>query len=267
MKKNIYIVILFFYGNISADISNIVTNCAKFILPNSANWLEAGYYASVIYTDIYSAQNNLSNTHKQLNSDEISRIRSTLKKYNYEHAYSIKIACIDTHLRAYVQSAISCTHAKILINPDIYNKLSDQEKETAIVHALVRLENSHIVTHACTLALIPFCTELLLKAQEYSFSHIKTDSNVAQTAMHYINHITQFPVTKFCINVFLTHWYFKRQEKRFDLATVERLKNSNALAAFYEKTHTLIKDKSYLRSMRQPSLESRIRYLSAYTPI
>lgn len=160
----------------------------------------------------------------------------------------------------FVHSALTYAPDSLLVNPPLFNKLTDTEKEAIIVHTALRIEKKQIRQHALVLTGIPVFSELLLKLCIFGSNRI-TNTPMRERLLS-MGSYCPGSVTKLILNSFLTHYYLRYQAKQADLATVQKLKNSSALASFYTKMHTLIKQKSLLLSLRQPSLETRLGYLN-----
>jgi hypothetical protein len=239
------------------DLTKSAQNFCKIAFSAGPNLTEAAYYFSLLYNKPV-----IINSDTKHIFDHIAYIKNIITKYNTELSETIIIDYIPERLCKFVHEPLVAAAHAIRINKKLFDYLSDQEKEAAVVHALVKIEKRHILTHACALTAIPFITESILKSNRYILSKMHTDSTSLISIRDLLDRVSRSCFTKLSLNFLLTNWYLKKQAQNYDRAALQKLKKGDALAALYTKMHTLIKDTSYVLSLRQPSLASRKHYLS-----
>lgn len=260
MKKKYLLLSVLVYFNLKAE-----DLCTKnLLLSGIPNWIEAFNYC------LHLSENygNQVFGHSKYNQEKL--IRDILTKNKYHNSNIVNIKRISDNKQKYVKSAALGILNTIYINPKYYRGLSDNEKEAIIAKAMVQINNNQIQKNIGALITIPVLTHGLFLLAKTSFNllnnslmFLKQNINSNQTLLSEKTNKLEI-ISAMLLNILFTNLYFKNQAKSLDIKTYLKTKNIEALVSYYTKMHNNkdAQENSVLLSLRQPSIEQRLKYLS-----
>lgn len=241
---------------------NIPEKILDLTVSSGLTWLEA--YKYIFLLQDKNAQDLLGD--QDLEDQESNNIRTKLNQnINYNWA-TFPIKVIKEDLRIYIPYALICTDSIIFINPDIYDLVSDEEKNSAILRVGIMIKEKHVRNSALFLTILPVFTHLIIKMYTVLIEDInnkllpkKFKENIFMSALAKAhNYIIESNLLKFFINLAISTKYFNFKANKYDKKIINLTTNQKNLLKYYLMVNQQLNKPGSILYLRHPNLIKQI---------